>query len=182
MKSTGKDILWVSNLDVLVVDGYNIIGAWDELVRLKKRSISDARDRLIEILSEYKAYSGLRIIIVFDALYVKGLESKLAIDNLEIIFTKENETADDCIERLVTSVKHVKNQVYVATSDYAEQRTVLGRGALRISARELLINIESIDNNIEHSIKNLPKYSDLLKSRIDKHTLRKLEEIRRRGK
>lgn len=182
MKFTERDIPWVSNLDVLVVDGYNIIGAWDELVRLKRRSISDARDRLIEILSEYKAYSGLRVIIVFDALYVKGLESKQAIGNLEIIFTKEKETADDCIERLVASVKHVKNQVYVATSDYAEQRTIFGRGALRISARELLINIEGIDDNIEHSIKNLPKYDGLLKSRIDKHTLKQLEKIRRRGK
>lgn len=172
----------MGNLDVLVVDGYNIIGAWDELIRLKRRSISEARDRLIETLSEYKAYSGLRVIIVFDALYVKGLESKLAIDNLEIIFTKEKETADDCIEKLVASLKHVKNQVYVATSDYAEQRTVFGRGALRISARELLINIEGIDHNIEHSIKNLPRYNGLLKSRIDEHTLKQLEKIRRRGK
>src|SRR5699024_10572233 len=181
-KFTERGILWVGNLDVLIVDGYNIIGAWDELVRLKRRSISDARDRLIEIMSEYKAYSGLRIIIVFDALYVKGLESKLAIDNLEIIYTNEKETADDCIERLVASVKHVKNQVYVATSDYAEQRTIFGRGALRISARELLINIEGVDHNIEHSIKKLPKYDSLLKSRIDYHTLKKLEKIRRRGK
>lgn len=172
----------MSKFDVLVVDGYNVIGAWDELVQLKRRSISEARDRLVEILSEYKAYSGLRIIVVFDALYVKGLESKQAINNLEIIFTNENETADDCIERLVAEVKHVKNQVYVATSDYAEQRTIFGRGALRISARELLINIEGIDDNIEHSIKNLPKYDGLLKSRIDQQTLKELEKIRRRGK
>lgn len=182
MRFTERDILWVDNMDVLIVDGYNIIGDWEELKKLKKRSISEARDRLIEILSEYKAYSGLRIIVVFDALYVKGLESKQAINKLEIIFTKEKQTADDCIERLVDSVKHVKNQVYVATSDYAEQRTVFGRGALRISARELLINIESIDHNIKHSIKSLPKYDGLLKSRIDKQTLKKLEEIRRRGK
>ena len=182
MRFTGKDILWVDNMDVLIVDGYNIIGAWDELVRLKKRSISEARDRLIEILSEYKAYSGLKIIIVFDALYAKGLESKQAINNLEVIFTKEKETADECIERLVDSVKHVKNEVYVATSDYAEQRTIFGRGALRISARELLINIESIDHNISDSIQNLPRYDGLLKSRIDKETLTRLEEIRRRGK
>lgn len=169
-------------MDVLIVDGYNIIGAWDELVKLKKRSISEARDRLIEILSEYRAYSGLRIIIVFDALYVKGLESKQAINKLEIIYTNEKETADECIERLVASVKHVKNQVYVATSDYAEQRTIFGRGALRISARELLINIENIDQNIAHSINNLPKYQGLLKSRIDEKTFRKLEKIRRQGK
>jgi len=182
MKFTGRGILWVGNLDVLIVDGYNIIGAWEELVKLKRRSISEARERLIEIMSDYKAYSGLRIIIVFDALYAKGMESKLAINNLEIIYTNEKETADDFIEGLVASVKHVKNQVYVATSDYAEQRTIFGRGALRISARELLINIEGVEDNIEHSIKQLPKYNDMLKSRLDNDTLKKLEKIRRRGK
>src|SRR5699024_9791847 len=81
---------------------------WEELVKLKRRSISEARERLIEIMSDYKAYSGLRIIIVFDALYAKGMESKLAINNLEIIYTNEKETADDFIESLVASVKHVK--------------------------------------------------------------------------
>src|SRR5699024_9996509 len=109
-------------------------------------------------------------------------ESKLAINNLEIIYTNEKETADDFIEGLVASVKHVKNQVYVATSDYAEQRTIIGRGALRISARELLINIEGVEDNIEHSIKQLPKYNDMLKSRLDNDTLKKQENISRRGK
>src|SRR5699024_11489104 len=105
----------------------------------------------------------LRIIIVFDALYAKGMESKLSINNLEIIYTNEKETADDFIEGLVASVKHVKNQVYVATSDYAEQRTSFGRGALRISTRELLINIEGVKDKIEQSIKQLIKYKKMIK-------------------
>src|SRR5690625_5770190 len=108
-------------MNILVVDGYNIIGAWDELAYLKRKEISLARDRLLEMLMEYQAFSGDRVIIVFDALYVKGQESKMAINNVEVIYTKENETADECIERLVTSLKNVKNQVYVATSDYLEQ-------------------------------------------------------------
>src|SRR5699024_4311586 len=151
-------------------------------VKLKRRSISEARERLIEIMSDYKAYSGLRMIIVFDALYAKGMESKLSIISLEIFYHKENETSDDCIECVVASLHSVKTQAYVATSDYAEQRTIFGRGALRISARELLINIKGVDDNIEHSIKQLPKYNDMLKSRLDNDTLKKLERIRRRGK
>src|SRR5699024_304755 len=169
-------------MNVLVVDGYNIIGAWDELQKLKEKDMGQARDRLIDYMAEYKAYAGDRVIIVFDAYYVQGTASKYHTHQVEIIYTKEKETADECIERLVKSLKNVKNQVYVATSDYAEQSTIFGRGALRISARELLINIEGVDDNIEHSIKQLPKYNDMLKSRLDNDTLKKLERIRRRGK
>src|SRR5690625_5213534 len=139
-------------MDVLLVDGYNIIGAWSELQRLKRHEISMARDRLIEILSEYQAYYKRRVIIVFDALYVKGQESKVTNQNIELIFTKEDETADECIERLVKEFKTVMNQVYVATSDYLEQRTIFSRGALRISARELLIEVNSMYTNISDQL------------------------------
>jgi predicted RNA-binding protein with PIN domain len=133
-------------MDVLVVDGYNVIGAWEELVALKQKDIGQARDRLIEILVEYQAFTHHRVIIVFDALFVKGKESRKAVKTVEIIYTKEEETADECIERLVKSLKNVKNQVYVATSDYMEQRTIFSRGALRISARELLIEINNMES------------------------------------
>ncbi len=168
-----------SKMDVLIIDGYNIIGAWDELERLKKRSISEARDRLLEILTEYQAYSGDRVIVVFDALHVKGLESKQEIGNLEVIFTKEKETADESIERLVKEVKHVKNKVYVATSDYAEQRTVFGRGALRISARELLIAVRDLDTNIANDLGSLSRIESPSKARLSKEVLAELEKMRR---
>src|SRR5690625_814615 len=122
--------------NVLVVDGYNIIGAWEELKTLKDIDMAQARDRLIELMADYQAYSGLKIIIVYDAHYVKGKGSVLKSYDVEIIYTKENETADECIERIVTKYKTVVNQVYVATSDYLEQRVIFGRGALRKSARE----------------------------------------------
>ncbi len=86
---------------VLVVDGYNIIGAWDELQQLKEKDIGQARDRLIELMAEYQAYSGHRVMIVFDAYYVKGIASKLKQYKVEVIFTKEKETADECIEKLI---------------------------------------------------------------------------------
>lgn len=141
-------------MNVLVVDGYNIIGAWDELQKLKEKDMGQARDRLIDYMAEYKAYAGDRVIIVFDAYYVQGTASKYHTHQVEIIYTKEKETADECIERLVKSLKNVKNQVYVATSDYAEQSTIFARGALRISARELLIELNSIDREIAKRIEH----------------------------
>ncbi len=90
---------------VLIVDGYNIIGAWPELEYLKEKDIGQARDRLIELLAEYQAFTGDRVIIVFDAYYVRGLESKQEQFKVEVIYTKEKETADECIEKLVRKVK-----------------------------------------------------------------------------
>lgn len=166
-------------MDVLLVDGYNIIGAWDELTRLKMTDISLARNRLIELMTEYQAYTGYRVIVVFDALYVKGIESRTKVNRVEIIYTREKETADECIERLVKSLKNVKNHVYVATSDYLEQRTIFSRGALRISARELQLEINNIESNIrDHLHKNEQKKPQ---SRIpmDKKVLSKFEKWRR---
>ncbi len=166
-------------MNVLVVDGYNIIGAWDELNYLKRKDIGLARDQLLEILVEYKAYIGERVIVVFDALYVKGQESKQSVNNIEVIYTKEDETADECIERLVKSLKTVKNQVYVATSDYLEQRTIFSRGALRISARELLIEINSMHANISDELIQQSKKQPKRGLDMDDELRKKLEKIRR---
>ncbi|QKY70927.1 NYN domain-containing protein [Lentibacillus sp. CBA3610] len=166
-------------MNVLVVDGYNIIGAWDELKRIKQSSIGQARDRLIELLAEYQAYTGMRVIVVFDAYYVKGIESKLKEYQVEIIYTKEKETADECIERIVKGLKNVINQVYVATSDYAEQRTIFSRGALRISARELYIELKDIDREIEQQVEQHKKVKPQTKIPLDEHVLEKFEKWRR---
>lgn len=166
-------------MNILVVDGYNIIGAWDELVFLKRKDIGLARDRLVEMLMEYQAFSGDRVIIVFDALYVKGTESKKSMNNVEIIYTKEDETADECIERLVKSLKNVKNQVYVATSDYMEQRTIFSRGALRISARELLIEINGMETHIHDQLAQHSKEQPKLKIEMQGDVREKFEKWRR---
>src|SRR5699024_12373217 len=104
-----------------------------------KKDISLARDKLIEILTEYQTFTQNRVIIVFDALYVKGKESQQQWIDVEVIYTNEDETAEECIDRLVSSLKNVKNQVYVATSEYMAQRTILSRGPLAISPRALRI-------------------------------------------
>lgn len=166
-------------MDVLVVDGYNVIGAWDELVRLKQKDIGQARNRLIDMLVEYQAFTGDRVIIVFDALYVKGTESRKSVYTVEVIYTKEEETADECIERLVKSLKNVKNQVYVATSDYMEQTTIFSRGALRISSRELLLEINSIDTVIEGQLKKQDKERPKSTIELDSKVRAQFEKWRR---
>ncbi|MEC5425603.1 NYN domain-containing protein [Virgibacillus sp. C22-A2] len=164
---------------VLLVDGYNIIGAWDELQKLKKTDIGQARDRLIEMMAEYQAYSGHRVIVVFDAYYVRGIASKLESYKVEIIFTKEKETADECIEKLVKKIKNIKTQVYVATSDYAEQRTIFGQGALRKSARELFIELTNIEKEIKKSIDHHTKVQAQSKIILNQEVLDKFEKWRR---
>ncbi|MFC4559688.1 NYN domain-containing protein [Virgibacillus kekensis] len=167
---------------ILVVDGYNIIGAWDELQRLKEKDIGQARDRLIDQMAEYQAYSGFRVIVVFDAYYVKGIESKHKASKVEVIYTREHETADECIEKLVKDLKNVKTQVYVATSDYAEQRTIFGRGALRKSARELLIELNDIHREIKASVEIHKKARPKLKIPLKDEVLEKFEKWRRGDK
>lgn len=139
-------------MDVLLVDGYNIIGAWPELRELKKTDFEAARDKLIEKMAEYKAYTGYRVIVVFDAHQVPGNEKKVTNHNVEVIFTKENETADERIEKMANELNNIKTQVHVATSDYTEQWVVFGQGALRKSARELLNEMNSIEKKIKHSV------------------------------
>lgn len=165
--------------DVLVVDGYNIIGDWDELKRLKDIDLEQARIRLIEKMAEYKAFTDYRVIIIFDAYYVPGTANKLKEYKVEVIYTKENETADERIEKIVKELKNVVNQVYVATSDYAEQRTIFGRGALRKSARELHIELRDMEIEIEKSIKQHKKTKRNIKIPLDDDILQQFEKWRR---
>lgn len=169
-------------MNIVVVDGYNIIGAWEELQELRDVDLGQARDRLIEQMAEYKSFTGQRIIVVFDAYFVKGLESKQQAHTVEVIYTKEKETADECIERIVKDLKNVNNQVYVATSDYAEQRTIFGRGALRKSARELFIEWKNIEMEIEESMDHYVKEKPQQKIPLQQNVLEIFEKWRRDDK
>src|SRR5699024_279356 len=140
-------------MDVLLVDGYNMIRAWEELKVLKDSDLEQARILLIEKMAEYQAYRKRKVIIVFDAYEVRGVENKLEKNKIEVIFTKENETADQCIERLVKEYKNARTKVFVATSDYTEQRTIFAQGAFRMSARELDIELKNIQSEIDLDIK-----------------------------
>lgn len=169
-------------MNVLIIDGYNIIGAWDELQKIKEKDLGQARDSLIELMADYQAYSGLHVIIVFDAYYVPGTESKQNKYKVDIIYTRENETADECIERLVKTHKNVTNQVYVATSDFLEQRITFARGALRKSARELLVELKEIDKEIGEKISIQKMDKPQTRIPFDDEVLKAFEKWRRGDK
>ena len=116
------------------MDGYNIIFAWEELRALAQTDLKAARDRLLDILSDYAGYSKKNLICVFDAYKVAGgTERVYKHHNIDVIFTREAETADQYIEKAAHELTK-QYQVTVATSDAIEQVIIFGAGALRLSA------------------------------------------------
>lgn len=134
---------------VLLIDGYNVIGAWSELKHLQ---LDEARNKLVHIVAEYQIYSGYNIQLVFDAYRVPGRGVNYVQHNLSIHFTKEKETADECIVRLVKELQHHDSQIYVVTSDMMEQNIAFAYGALRISAREFHLLIRQSQQEIKEKI------------------------------
>ncbi|WP_371320260.1 NYN domain-containing protein [Chengkuizengella axinellae] len=145
--------------EYLIVDGYNMVGDWPELIRTSEASLEEARNQLIKMLADYQGYSGMKVIVVFDAHQVPGLGAKEKEYKIKVIYTKEKETADECIERLVTELAHRKRNIHVATSDYVEQRVIFGKGALRKSARELLLDIHESRKRVKTRIEKQSKKS-----------------------
>ncbi|MCQ6563629.1 NYN domain-containing protein [Paenibacillus mendelii] len=165
--------------DALLVDGYNMIGAWPELARLKAKSLEEARDRLLELLADYQGFSGMQIVVVFDAHQVPGVGSSFSQYRVSVVFTKEKETADACIERLSSEMAMRSRNLYVATSDQVEQRVAFGKGALRISARELLIDVGQNRKEIE-KVLDRPKHKrNELDNNLSLDVRMKLEKWRR---
>lgn len=135
---------------ILLVDGYNMIGAWPELNQLKNQEkLADARDLLLFKLSNYAKYEGIDVIVVFDAQLVPGVQQEYRKYQLTVIFTKMDETADSYIEREASELMSRLTQVTVATSDLAEQWLVFSKGALRKSANELARDIQLTSKKIE---------------------------------
>jgi uncharacterized protein len=166
-------------MNVLLVDGYNIIGAWPELRKLKQTNLSAARDRLIEIMAEYQGYTDYKVIIVFDAHFVKGIQKKYNHHQVEVIFTKENESADELIEKMAIEMNNLKTQIHVATSDYTEQWQIFGQGALRISARELLTEVGVVGSSIEKDLKKSRDYKPASRIPLSKEVAEMFEKLRR---
>ena len=132
----------------MLVDGYNIIFAWDELKELAKDNLNMARDRLIDILCNYQGFKQCNLILVFDAYKVKGnVGSAEKIHNINVVYTKEAETADMYIEKITHEIGK-KHRVRVATSDNLEQIIILGNGATRLSANELLQEVKLAEKTI----------------------------------
>src|SRR5699024_1495284 len=132
----------------LLVDGYNIIFAWEELKALAEENIDGARDRLLDIMSNYQGYKKATVIVVFDAYRVEGhREEIIRYHNVYAVYTKEAETADQYIEKTVHEIGR-KHEVTVATSDRLEQVIIRGEGGRLISARELEEEVEMVRREI----------------------------------
>ena len=135
--------------DFLLVDGYNILFAWDELKELSRTSLDTARHVLMNLLCNYQGYRGCTLILVFDAYKVpQGLGSVEKYHNIHIVYTRQAETADQYIERLSFELRG-RRRVRVATSDNLEQLIILGHGAERISAQRFHDEVYAAQAEIE---------------------------------
>ena len=167
--------------DFLLVDGYNIIHAWDELRELVEEiSLESARWKLMDMLSNYKGVKKTTIILVFDAYLVKGNPGSVTpYHNIYVVYTKEAETADHYIERVVTSLPKYY-RVRVATTDGLEQVIISGQGAVRMSARELYHEIKQVEQELRTQyIENRPPKNNILADHLDEGSLAWLEALRR---
>lgn len=166
-------------MEYLLIDGYNIINAWDDIFKLDKEPLEDIRVRFLNLLSNYQGYRKIIIIVVFDAHLVKGsLEKHEKFDNMTIVFTKENETADNYIEKFVYRASK-SDIVRVVTSDYLEQTMVLSNGGFRMSPRELRKEIITASKNLSFGTSKFVQRNNTIMSNIKPELLEQLEELRR---
>ena len=141
--------------DYLLVDGYNNIFAWEDLKKIAGDNLDAARGELINRMCNYQGYAGCELILVFDAYRVKGKHREVEkYCNINIVYTKESETADSYIERVSHELSK-KHKVRVATSDGLEQMIILGNGAMRISATEFRKRYEAAERSIKEFIDSM---------------------------
>lgn len=166
--------------EYLVIDGYNVIFNRPEFEGLKKSGLELARLRLIDLLINHSALTSQQTILVFDAHKAKELyEQTEEIQGLQVIYTAAGETADALIEKLTGELLK-RGEVYVVTSDWAEQRIVLGLGAYRLTPKELMEGIAKVSKEAEiHLIKERPAQA-YLENRLKEKTRIILEKWRRK--
>lgn len=169
--------------DYLLVDGYNVIHDWPELKEMLAH-LDHARDRLTDWLASYGEYKGYEVLIIFDAPAVSGCKERslLIYDHVTVIFTQEGETADSFIEKASYKLARAGRDVYVATSDAAEQQVILGVGAFRISARELRRDVMATMRNMPHRLAQRDRQTERneIEGRINENVLEKLNKLRLR--
>ena len=161
------------------MDGYNIIFVWDELKELAKGNIESARNKLMDILSNYQGYRNMTLILVFDAYKVPGNPGEQTkYHNIHVVYTKEAETADQYIEKTVHEIGR-QYKVTVATSDATEQVIVLSQGAVRMSARELAEEIRQTNQEIRTNwLERHPNSKDYLLDHIPEEMTDLFEDVR----
>ena len=138
--------------EYLLIDGYNIMYAWDDLKKMAEKDIDTARQVLMDRLCHYQSVSRCICILVFDAYRVpRDVEDVLQYHNISVVFTKQAETADTYIERATYEIGK-KHRVRVATSDMAEQMIVMGHGAKRMSANELKMDVDDAIRRLRDTV------------------------------
>lgn len=145
--------------EYLLVDGYNIIFAWDELKEIAARNLDSARVRLINIMCNYQAFRKCNLILVFDAYRVKSDREIETIGGISVVYTKEAETADTFIEKTARYLNKdgKNNRVRVATNDNLEQIIIIGSGAQRVSAEIFRLEVNEVERSIREVLENLHK-------------------------
>lgn len=132
----------------MLVDGYNILFAWEELAQLAARNIDSARGKLMDILCNYQGYLGIHLILVFDAYRVQNHATEsIQYHNITVVYTKEAETADQYIEKF-SHENGKKYDIVVATSDGLEQIIIRGAGCRLMSARELKQDVARVEKEL----------------------------------
>ncbi len=166
-------------MKIIFVDGYNVINSWKEL---KDLSLGVSRDKLIDYMISYSHFYGIKISVVFDAHRISGRSQHKEIQtSVEVVYTKDSETADSYIERQVDLLGR-KVEVQVVTSDNLEQQIIFGRGAQRISSKEFRISYFKAEKQIrEKTIKVSEKGALKLSDVVDEESRKKLEILRRNG-
>ena len=166
-------------MEYLVVDGYNVIGCWPELKELKQHALADARQQLAEVLMEYQAFTGLYIILVFDAYRSKGIKTTEYFSGMEIRYTEHGQTADSLIEKLVSKLAAENKVVGVVTSDWAQQQIVLGKGARRWSSHEFYLETRRISSQISDAARRTgaDRPATELKSRLGLRSWKALQNM-----
>lgn len=163
---------------LLVVDGYNVIGAW-KLVTQKGWTIDQSREELLHRLSEYVAFHGYEAVLVFDGTKSGRLiRSTETVGTVQVVYTRQGETADQYIERFC-DMQPKYREIQVVTNDSVEQTIVLGRGAARVPSRELLRDMAETHTAQRIRLERTPVKKSTLLSRLPEDQREILERMRR---
>jgi predicted RNA-binding protein with PIN domain len=170
---------------ILLVDGYNVVGVWHELRQVRDRDgLEESRRRLVEVLTNYSAFQGFDTQVIFDAQYRDGATNREVVTpNLCIHYTDFGQTADTFIEKACASFRHdlrkFHQRLIVATSDRAQQLTVVGFGAEWMSAERLAADIESVARRVQRKQKTTHKPSGrFLANSLDPIAQQRLANLR----
>ena len=167
--------------EYLLIDGYNIINNWPHLVKIKDYNLELARTKLIEILQNYQGMQGNNIIVVFDAHMSKSKTRTTAIEGkVRVFYSKKGETADALIEKMIGELPQ-RSKITVVTNDWDEQMIILGKGALRMTARELLYNINNTEEMASSRKVNINSKNKSIEEHLHEKIKKQLEELRHKA-